>query len=303
VRERWGALSVRDHIDAAALAIDLLLYDRLIFPTPASWDIDRWRDEGWQPELQRTLMERLGPDVAMARPWDVAALEVYADVLRQLRLDAQQMAAESEPPAYLATRRALAHGTWVALPKDADIRPIAVYRSAEEFVSGVAAVNRDEGRARTSLLLGARLLAFGGDPMDALDRSLRLTRQAEFRAQRRAFYEWQDVAVSRIADGDLTVEAAATQMTGRVQAYNALVERAGGAKRSKLIYVVANLAAGAAAVAGGVAGAPLIELIGGVLAGSASVVQYLHLDRAPPPATDGSAPEAMFHVAGSERAE
>jgi hypothetical protein len=30
--ERWGTLSVRDHLDLQAVIADLLLYDRLVFP-------------------------------------------------------------------------------------------------------------------------------------------------------------------------------------------------------------------------------------------------------------------------------
>ncbi len=33
VKHRWGALSVRVHIDAAALATDVELYEKLVFPT------------------------------------------------------------------------------------------------------------------------------------------------------------------------------------------------------------------------------------------------------------------------------
>jgi hypothetical protein len=30
--ERWGSLSVADHTDTAALAVNVLLYDRLVLP-------------------------------------------------------------------------------------------------------------------------------------------------------------------------------------------------------------------------------------------------------------------------------
>jgi hypothetical protein len=34
VRERWGTFSVIDHRNVSALATDILLYDRLVNPTP-----------------------------------------------------------------------------------------------------------------------------------------------------------------------------------------------------------------------------------------------------------------------------
>jgi len=34
MRERWGALSVRDHVSNAPLVTEVLLYDRLIVPVP-----------------------------------------------------------------------------------------------------------------------------------------------------------------------------------------------------------------------------------------------------------------------------
>jgi hypothetical protein len=34
MRERWGAFSVRDHINSAPFVSEVLLYDRLIVPIP-----------------------------------------------------------------------------------------------------------------------------------------------------------------------------------------------------------------------------------------------------------------------------
>jgi hypothetical protein len=53
---------------------------------------------------------------------------------------------------------------------------------------------------------------------------------------------------------------------------------------------------------GAAAGLPLLEIVGGGAAAATPVVQYLHLDRAPAPASGEPAAEAMFH-AGAERAE
>jgi hypothetical protein len=42
--DRWGALSVKDHLDARALTAEVLLYDRLIVPEPAQGDLKYWQD-------------------------------------------------------------------------------------------------------------------------------------------------------------------------------------------------------------------------------------------------------------------
>jgi hypothetical protein len=50
--ERWGALSVKDHLDTQALAADLLLYDRLVFPVfSGHGERTHWRGVGWDPEF------------------------------------------------------------------------------------------------------------------------------------------------------------------------------------------------------------------------------------------------------------
>jgi len=44
-----GAFSVKDHIDAAALAADVLLYDKLRLPVPHNAkEVNRWKREGWK---------------------------------------------------------------------------------------------------------------------------------------------------------------------------------------------------------------------------------------------------------------
>jgi hypothetical protein len=59
--ERWGALSVKDHLDTQALVADLLMYDRLVFPVfSRHGERTRWRGEKWDPELQEQLIEDLG---------------------------------------------------------------------------------------------------------------------------------------------------------------------------------------------------------------------------------------------------
>ncbi len=56
--ERWGAFSVIDHIDAGALAADVLLYDRLVLPVPQDKaEEERWKFHNWQPDLQKQRID------------------------------------------------------------------------------------------------------------------------------------------------------------------------------------------------------------------------------------------------------
>ncbi|HEX2746014.1 MAG TPA: hypothetical protein VHN16_16650 [Streptosporangiaceae bacterium] len=50
-RQIWGCYSVADHLERRAFVADLLLYDRLVVPTPSADDLDRW-DKQWDPALQ-----------------------------------------------------------------------------------------------------------------------------------------------------------------------------------------------------------------------------------------------------------
>ena len=54
--ERWGSLSVDDHLDTRALVANVLLYDRLVVPVmteqPDRNERAYWISKGWDPDLQ-----------------------------------------------------------------------------------------------------------------------------------------------------------------------------------------------------------------------------------------------------------
>lgn len=78
VVERWGTLSVKDHLNAYALVVDLLLYDRLVFPViSGEGERTRWRGENWDPDLQESLIEELGTDLVVKADWDEARRQRY----------------------------------------------------------------------------------------------------------------------------------------------------------------------------------------------------------------------------------
>ena len=83
--ERWGAFSVVDHRNARRLAADVLLYDRLVMPTPVDWDRERWYKEGWDPEGLERRLEQLG-DLAIPATWDVDRQKQWSEKFQCIAL-------------------------------------------------------------------------------------------------------------------------------------------------------------------------------------------------------------------------
>ena len=90
--------SVKDHLDRRALAADIMLFDRLVFPVPQIADLRyeeadptqrgpvnwsrnevewaRWEKQKWRPETQDSLLELIKPVVRKV-PWDVPHQEEW----------------------------------------------------------------------------------------------------------------------------------------------------------------------------------------------------------------------------------
>src|SRR5262245_2816752 len=83
--ERWGAFSVIDHKDAAALAADVLLYDQLLIPVPPD-DLERkrWKDKLWDPDLQDVRLNMLGNLVRRVE-WNQSRQQMYEAEVNALR--------------------------------------------------------------------------------------------------------------------------------------------------------------------------------------------------------------------------
>ena len=70
VTQRWGVASTRLHLDMEALARGVLLFDRIVLPTPSDVaEADRWDQLGWDTQAQALRMVQLGELVHFA-PWD-----------------------------------------------------------------------------------------------------------------------------------------------------------------------------------------------------------------------------------------
>ena len=70
--ERWGSLSVEDHVDTRAMVANVLMYDRLVIPVMVPQEdrdeIEYWTQRNWDPALQLSRVHQLG-ELAVRRPW------------------------------------------------------------------------------------------------------------------------------------------------------------------------------------------------------------------------------------------
>ncbi len=60
--QRWGTFSVKDHTHTWALATDVLLYDRLVFPAPPKGDQkarEWWERKNWSLTTLREKLTRI----------------------------------------------------------------------------------------------------------------------------------------------------------------------------------------------------------------------------------------------------
>src|SRR5271168_359035 len=95
--QHWGTYSVRDHIGSRAFVADVLLFDKLVIPRPATEQellaeggqsagedqLEHWRRMKWKPDRQRELLDILGEfDLAIELPWGVQARQDWRTVYR-----------------------------------------------------------------------------------------------------------------------------------------------------------------------------------------------------------------------------
>ena len=223
--ERWGTLSVKDHLDAQALIADLLLYDRLVFPVFAGPnERTRWRGEHWGPDLQESLIEELGVDIAVKAPWDETRREQYKD-LREAR---KQIAED----AFQTTRWVLAMDRDLPRPEGTEVRAIAAYHDVDEGKRelGLTTPQPDAiALGKLAFVVGQRLLVPAidpkQDPHDLVLRARDLSRNQKYREQRQEFYVWQEINVDAIARGRKTVDSEVDELKERADELNSSIMR------------------------------------------------------------------------------
>lgn len=281
--ERWGSLSVWDHIDTTSLAANVLLYDRLVFPVmetaPDRDERAYWESHGRNPDLQRRRLEQL-EELAIRRPWNASRREVFKTKLAELeaeRFDAQNI----DTPGM--TRMILAEEQVVEKPPGVQhVEVIAAYNSGAAFAHDFVMIEGAENITTQAILLTRRLaIPDLGNPDETLQLALDLSREGAFREKRAALFDWQKLMALQGIPPDAAVERV-VEMT---DAYNAAVLSATKKVYWKLAFTVFGAGLGFAA------GGPVAAAASAAL----SLVQFATLDRTPVIEPGRSAPAAMFH--------
>lgn len=101
--ELWGTFSVGDHLRRRPFVADVLLYDRLIVPTPPDSDTDeqkRWRTMGWKPHRQKRILDLIASENLIRVPWTEGHRlnweGRYRDALKEQRKGFERAAVRSE---------------------------------------------------------------------------------------------------------------------------------------------------------------------------------------------------------------
>jgi hypothetical protein len=281
--ERWGSLSVSDHVDTVDLAANVLLYDRLVMPVmtaqPDRDELAYWERAGWKPDLQRQRLDQL-EELAVCRPWNAARRAAYKDRLAALKAE-QHDAARIDH--FGLTRMILAQEQQVQLPPGvAHVDVLAAYDSDAALTREFALTEARDHAAAQALLLTRRLaLPDLKDPEDALKLACKLSRDSAFRDKRAALFDWQHQQALK----GLSPEAAVESLAAMTDAYNAAVQSAATKVRWKLAFTVFGIGLGFAT--GGAAAAAASAAL--------SLVQFATLDKEPVIEAGRAAPAAMFH--------
>ena len=226
--ERWGSLSVKDHIDLDSMVANVILYDRLVIPVPPDKaESERWSKENWAPEILEERLEKL-KDLAIIRPWDDYRQRLYRDAMQRVRrenaeADAMVAAAQHDLP-YAATAGILASEKPTNLPKGVThVEVVSAHNSEKDFNENFALSLRSDKRSTAGLLFGHRIaIPADKNPLVAFERAINLSRDETFKSKRRAFYEWQDKMLSSGVDP----EAALREMDHLIEQYNKCVQKA-----------------------------------------------------------------------------
>jgi len=291
--ERWGALSVKDHIDVRALAGDVLLYDRLVVPTPPDWDVARWEQEGWDPEGLKQRLKKLEGLVYRAN-WGVKEQEGWANEFAELVSDAKQFGMEpSEEAAMLLTKFRLAQDERVKKGDGIIPEVVAAFRSEKKLLEAIrpeltavippqpapTGLFSTSGRQsmpaemRIDVIVGTRIVVPNYDNEDdALSAAIDIAKDRTYRERRQTAHAWQRLKVDEWQKRETITEeemqAAGRELDDLIERYNQLAKKAARKRRTETAILVATLGAGAVALGAGFAPWLFASAAAGGLAGS-----------------------------------
>lgn len=274
--ERWGALSVKDHQNARALAAEVLLYDRLIVPEPQQGDTKGW--DQWDLDGLARRLEQLGDDLAYRAVWSTdlrGDWQTRWDRFKALMWDAKNLSeAESDEAAQFLTRAILSMRHPVVRPMSGtQPEVIAVYRSNRDAHLPIPRGMRPEDAA--DYVVGIRLLApDDADPEEALRRAIDIARDGTFRQRRRAVQSWQRDKIKAWSQADPDkvdseqVQEAMRELDSLAREFNQAIKRNTQKRRVEAAILTGLIASSAIALGASMAPAAFAGLSVGTLAGA-----------------------------------
>jgi hypothetical protein len=287
--ERWGSLSVSDHVDVQDLTANVLLYDRLVIPVmveqPDRNEGKYWEDHGWNPELQSKRLGQLR-ELAVKRDWDLAHRELFKSRFAELAAEASDAvavaAAKTEAAALQTTRRILAKAPPVLPPGVDHATVIPAYSSLVRMRHDFDIEDPKDNVAAQALLISRRFkVPAESNPEASLEAALELSRNPDFRARRSELFDWQE----KLLDKKLAPQAAVNHLVDLVGRYNEKVEAASSKVETRFAFTVI------AGVLGFITGGP-----GGAAAGAGfALVRFAALESKPSIDAGALSPFAMFH--------
>lgn len=295
--ERWGSLSVRDHLNLDTLVANVLLYDRLVIPVPDGIDgFARWNQEKWEPHRQQDIIAKLG-ELAVTRKWSIDRDQAYEKLrlATDLQYDVTRvMAKEQDELPYHITRMLLAQEEKLELPSGvSDATVVATYNSAAEFtkdcgIDTVESVRGTKGAEHRLAVVFHNEIVLPAirDSEDALMRAIDLSMQDEYRKKRQEYYAWQ----RQLAAAEVPPEAAIREMGILINEYNALAAKALRKVRRKCAFTVGGITL---TLAGAVLSGNPLPAAGALL----TFVSYKTFDSMPTISKERCQPAAMFHDA------
>jgi hypothetical protein len=269
-RQIWGCYSVADHLEPRAFVADLLLYDRLVVPTPSADDLQRW-EEQWDPARQARLLDILGP-FAERMEWSPGLREQFALEWSPANLaydiDLENSNALASPSNPFAVSRMIISqelGKKV-FDERGDVRAIAVYAKPDHFdrewgmtrtmpfirrttrvrpgnlreVAGPEALEQQ----RIAKVVVTRLLVpdEGVSDEEVLARTVDLVSRPDVAARRAEFHQ----LVASLQADNLSDETIVGEVEDLLDELNRLVRRRTKAQRARIAIQVLTTAEGAA---------------------------------------------------------
>lgn len=282
-RERWGTFSVRDHTSSftrAPFVSDVLLYDRLIIPTPPS---DGSRDKFWARYEPETLAHRLEILKVKTDDHDGLAIPVPWGAEQEARFKnrmskAAAVATQNRDPEktyyndpFDITRELIRQEFLPKTPRGVTKAwPVAAYSSGRAF-------HEDQRGIRLAAQVRQRFLTpIEDDPNgQLLRRAVDLVTTDDFRRKRAKYYEWQET----IIEEDISDEKAMEELEIRLAGFNAAISNGFAEVAEKFAYTVIPIAAGL--VGSLYAGGDMVPMVVGGVGGLATLTRFARFERKP----------------------